>query len=256
MVDIKTPDSRSCGGSLRMVLDESASINDANWQKQVVATADAIRDPGIVRLLIKSGGTALGVDSFDNAVSERIGWTIIRSQEDANALANKLYAIGAQEGRSKGDTNIGRALHFALDQLKSSPCPGNGVIDISTDADNNGDTDPRGYMDTFAAQSLLLSARKRAEREGWVINGIGVDGLRNKGENVRRMLEADVITKHTGGFAVGTSWDEYAPVLRDKLSREIAQVKQGHEQLPVQYAGSLVPTPTPHVHDGTAQTRK
>lgn len=217
-----------CGGSLRLLLDESASISAENWQKQVNATADAIRDPGIVRLLTKAGGTALGVDSFDNRVRERVSWTIIRSQADAERFSSALRAISAHSGQARGETNIGRALLFSLgkiDEMQDSPCRGEGIIDISTDADNNGDTDPHGYLNTVAARGLLETARKQAEEQGWRINGIGVDGETNKGEKVFQLLERDVITKRTGGFAVGTSWQDYGTVIRDKLSREIAQLQ-------------------------------
>lgn len=214
---IQSSGTQGCSRSLVLLLDESYSINADNWKKQVHATADAISRPDIAELLSRNGGTAIAVASFNYQARQRLDWQVIRSQQDADAFADAFRHIGPKAG---GATNIGRGLAVSLENIHRSPCKGEAIIDISTDAHNTA----AAYVDGGEAIALLEAARAQAIAEGVVINGIGVDGQSQKGDAVRRMLEQKVITPT--GFAMGTAWEDYAEAIYKKLRLEL------HSQLP------------------------
>lgn len=205
---IRSGNAASCDTSLVLLLDESQSIADRDWLKQVHATADAIEHPDIVEIFTRKGGVALAVDSFDDAVQRRLDWTVVRTQEEANAFASRLREMAGSQ--KQGTTDIGSALDHALDSFGGTPCQRvKDIIDISTDATNNGSP---------YARIMLERARKRAVAEGVVINGIGVDGY-SHGEEVLRLLKENIITPT--GFAQGTSWNDYGEEIYKKLREEL-----------------------------------
>lgn len=215
----------NCYTSLRLLMDESHSIEPMDWRKQVYATAAAIEHPDIVKLFERNEGVAVAVDSFDDEVRNRLGWQVIRTPEEASAVAARLRAMeGDQSG---GSTDIGNALTHAIGSFANSPCiPEKMIIDISTDGVNSG---------APYAVTVLDRARKTARNQGVVINGIGVDGNGYRDGSVQKMLEEKVIVN---GFATGTSWTKYEDEIRKKIQRELSF------DLP---AEPSTPVPSPHV---------
>lgn len=206
---------KRCSMSLMLLLDESGSINDENWQHQVHGTADALQRPDIVKMLERQGGVAVAARSFGSDSMERIPWTVLREQKDADAFAAKLRTIQQR----KGGTNIGAAINDALDDFDKTPCLRHAsIIDISTDADNAGSL-PQITMSRYNAALELRYARMAAEKQGVTVNGIGVNGTSQRGQAVQEMLERDVITEN--GFAMGTQWSDYREAIYKKLSREL-----------------------------------
>lgn len=193
-----------CALALVLMLDSSGSVPDAAWQMQVEAHADALADPAIGRIIARDGPVAVMVAAFDDAPRTLVSWRILEGPADAAALARQV-AGAARPGN--GMTHTGRALAFALAELRRAPCTADRqVIDLVTD----------GPGDDAAA---IDAARGEAEARDVRINGLAVITI--PGVEAMPWLRERVVTP--GGFVVSADgWENVAAALRRKLTMEIS----------------------------------
>lgn len=191
-----------CAVALILLMDVSASIDDANWQKQRDGTADALAHPtvqGIVEAL--EGGITIQAMVFGGRAHVALPWRVARTSLDLDAFATDMKAL---QRRTEMATNTGHAIETALDQMAQTPCtPAKKVIDLSTD----------GIDD----KTTMEAARDKAQARGITVNAIGVGAY----HNLETFLRDSTITED--GFAIiSEAWDDFARAILRKIRTEIA----------------------------------
>lgn len=189
-----------CAAALVLLLDASASILPDEWRVQVEATAAGLEDAAVARILERGPGVAVKAIAFSDGTTTMVGWRHLRAAEDARRFADALRA--APRGPSAG-TDIGGALHAALDSLDAAPCAAEQeVVDLSTDGE--------------APAEPVHAARDRAAERGTRINALGVGA-----PEAAEWLRENAVTP--GGFALHAGrWEDYPAAIRRKLTLELA----------------------------------
>jgi hypothetical protein len=193
-----------CALALVLLLDSSGSVPDPAWNLQVQAHADALADPAIGRIIAGQGGVAVMVAAFDSAPRTLVSWRILETAADAAAMAR---VIAGAPRPAHGMTQTGRAMAFALDELRRAPCmPDRQVIDLVTDGPGD---DP----------AEVEHARAEAEARDVRINALAV--ITTPGLDAVGWLRANVVTP--GGFVMpADGWEDVAAALRRKIAWEIS----------------------------------
>jgi hypothetical protein len=193
-----------CSLALVLLLDASGSVPDPAWNMQVQAHADALADPTIGRIIAREGAVAVMVAAFDDAPRTLVSWRMLEGPADAAAMARTL--AGAQRP-GRGGTATGRAMHFALEELRRAPCvPDRAVIDLVTDGP--GDDAP-----------ALARARAEAEARDVRVNALAV--ITYPGIDTFGWLRGAVVTP--GGFVMAADgWEGVSAALRRKITWEIS----------------------------------
>lgn len=193
-----------CTLALVLLLDSSGSVPDPAWNMQVQAHADALADPAIGRIIEREGGAAVMVAAFDDAPRTLVSWRVIEAAADAAAMARAL--AGAPRPGNRG-THTGRALAFALEELRRAPClPDRAIVDLVTDGPGD---DP----------AVVARARAEAEERDVRINALAV--VTYPGIDAPAWLRANVVTP--GGFVMAADgWEDVAAALRRKITWEIS----------------------------------
>jgi hypothetical protein len=193
-----------CALALVLLLDSSGSVPDPAWNMQVQAHADALADPAIGRIIGRDGAVAVMVAGFDDAPRILVPWRILEGPADAVAAARQV--AGAPRPGNRG-TATGRALAFALEELRRAPCVADRqVVDLVTD----------GPGDDAVA---LDRARAEAEARDVRVNALAV--ITYPGIDAPAWLRANVVTP--GGFVMAADgWEDVAAALRRKITWEIS----------------------------------
>lgn len=193
-----------CGLALILLMDASGSVNQAAWQAQLEAHADALADPAIGRAMAGQGATAVTVIAFGDAPHVLVPWRVVDAAADAEGPAREVMAAQRPE---HGGTHTGRALGFALDHLERAPCvPERAVIDIVTDGPNDD-------------RARLAEARERAIAQDVRINALVINTY--PAADPVGWAREELITP--GGFVVeADSWADVAAALRRKVTWEIS----------------------------------
>lgn len=195
-------DMLGCAVALILLMDVSASIGDADWQKQRDGTAEAFMHPtvqGTVEAL--EGGVAIQAMVFGGRAHVALPWRVARTGADLDAFAVDMKALKRQ---TEIATNTGRAVEAALDQMDNAPCEATKkVIDISTDG--------------IDEKVTVEAARNKAQAKGITINAIGVGAY----PDLETFLRDSTITED--GFAIiSEGWDDFARAILRKIRMEIA----------------------------------
>jgi Ca-activated chloride channel family protein len=149
----------TCDIGLVLALDVSGSVSAADFDLQANGIADAFEDPEVVEALsYYDGGVMVAVVQWSNTNFQRtsVGWTVIRSHEDAGSLAEKIRLMS----RGAADlTATGSALLFANALFGQAPADClRRVIDVSTDGISNRGPDMSRTADAVAATGTLINA--------------------------------------------------------------------------------------------------
>lgn len=185
------------GLCLALLLDASGSVDRAEWELQVNATAAAIEAPETVAKIVQAGGAAVWAAEFASITIPMVDWHVIRNEHDAKVFAAALVAHVRQESMS---TASGDAVLAALAALRIAPSCERQVVDVSTD----------GWANSGA---LISEAIETAERQGALVNAIVIED------------EPQVLEKYrdaVNGFALPATWETYAQAIKQKLNLEIA----------------------------------
>lgn len=186
---------------LVMLLDASASVDDAAWRLMLNGHAEAFRTPAIVRAAEQDGLAVMAIQYSDAHTST--GWRVLRTAADAAAFAGLFHRMSRDHG---GGTNTGRAMLAALDAMDAGPACEQHVIDVATDGPAN-DWDQ------------VRIARERAQHLGVRVNALGI--VTHADPNPEHWLRAEVIT--ADGFAiVAQGWGDFARAVARKLVMEVS----------------------------------
>ena len=204
-----------CAVALVMMIDSSSSVNTARFRMQRDATAAALENSAVTRIIEKQGGIAVSVVGFSYKAGTLLDWTVLHNAEDAAHFADLLRKVSHSYGSA---TLTGHGLEFSLEQLRHAPCGENQVIDVSTDGPGDDD-------------AVLGRARREAETQGVHINGLLVtpdypamisdDYRKREIENGMQWMNNHLITEN--GFAViANGAADYPDIIRRKIAAEIA----------------------------------
>lgn len=201
----------SCLVGLLLLVDVSASVNDARYDLQRNGTKQAFQNKEVQEIILKNSPMAVSIIEWSSPISIKttLKWTIINNQEDLNNLVNKIT-----EGNrtSSGITALNHAVRTGINYFDRSPCQmDRKIIDISGDGPNN-----------FGMDEEKEDNKKIAEEKGITINGLPIEaktpyGVFNEGieEYYRTIITYD-------GFVIPATMETFIESLRKKLIMEIS----------------------------------
>ena len=165
-------------------------------------------------------------------------WSIIEDQKTADAFAEKLRAAPIQRGRR---TSITGAILTSMEQLRKAPFrPIRRVIDISGDGPNNDGGLVSNVRDTAIASGVTINGLPIIMKRPWV-SPYDLASLDN--------YYRDCVIGGPGSFmVVVTEREQFAPAIKSKILREVAQASQNDITAP--------PKPTADCQVGERQWRQ
>lgn len=205
----------ACLAAVVLLLDASGSISDHQFAIQRDGTAAAFEDSRVIAAIRASPGVAVLAGVFGYEAHRRIGWRMIRDEDEGRDFAATLRALPRDYQSSV--TAIGAAVDFARRELEAPPCdPRVSVIDISTDG----------------AESLTrlppATARDQAAADGIIINAllfVDTGMLPPDDDPALSLAAAEAWMREnivTGFVRIANGGDGYAEAFREKFLREIA----------------------------------
>ena len=216
--------------ALVLAVDVSRSMSYEELRIQREGYAAAISSPQVVRAIGQGAYRRIAITLFEWAANvhanEIIGWTIIESQADADAVAAELLAT-----RSFGErrTSISGAIHHATGLLETAPLLADRrVIDISGDGPNNQGVPVTEARDEAVAKGITINGLPMMTRDGFA-QQFHIDDLDR--------YYTKCVIGGPGAFMVPVNdWDQFAEAVRRKLVMEIGQVEEAAPRVvPVQF---------------------
>lgn len=215
---------------LSLVIDVSPSVDNTEFALQMAGYEAAFKDPAVQAVIAAlPGGIAVNVIFFSLNAVEKIGWTQIIGAAGANAFADLFSALTRTPPTNNG-TDIAEGYNLAISSFDGNGFEGaRRTIDISGDGPQNLNGGCPGFGDGLdpACIAQTSAARAVAEAAGIRVNGLVIgpdDPLFGAGGGVGYYTD-QLIT--SDGFAVAaTNFAAFAPVVRDKIIREIQQVPE------------------------------
>lgn len=204
------------GTALVFAVDASGSVDDVEYVLQMGGLSHALRDPEVASAVQSAGGVALAAVIWsDTAVGTSIvGWQAVRNSQDIDRFARLIEGLPRSGG---GSTEMGHGITQALDLLDDPGlCAMRRVIDVSGDGKET--LYPRRRYGV-----PVLSARKRAEEAGVVINGLAIV---DEEADLEEYYRSQVIAGAAAFVIVADSFADFATAMRAKLLREITPVNQ------------------------------
>jgi hypothetical protein len=148
--------------SLVLAIDVSASVTAERFELQRRGTAQAVASAEFAEAVSRGPRHAIAIAVFEwSGMGEQtvvIPWTVVRSTEEASAVAERLLVVPRA---FNGSTAVGEAIYFAADLLASAPEAERRVIDVSGDGRAN-------------AGRNASAARDLAVADGNIINGLPI----------------------------------------------------------------------------------
>lgn len=194
--------------ALVLSVDTSTSVDNGEFRLQMAGLATAFRDPSVQYAILTGAPRGLAVTlvqwSGKDAQVQAIPWTLIRTQLDAERLADAIsvtdrLVVG-------GRTALGEAMAHGVALLgELEQTARRNVIDISGDGGSN-----EGRLPT--------EARELARRAGVQINGIAI---LNEEPRLDHYFRSDVIVGPGAFLVTATDYVDFARAMRMKLVREI-----------------------------------
>jgi len=207
---------------LVLAVDVSLSVTPREIEIQRRGYAEAITSPDVMEAVRAGllGRIAISYMEWAGSGSQRsvIGWTLIETEQDAHAFAQKLLSA---PGGTLRRTSISEALAYAAATFDDNGFEGlRKVIDISGDGPNN-------------SGGPVVQARDAALARGITINGLPL--MTQEGYGGRWDLEDldlyynDCVIGGPGSFVIPVvSWSAFADAVRRKLVMEIADLGPRH----------------------------
>ncbi|WP_244501797.1 DUF1194 domain-containing protein [Stappia sp. ES.058] len=201
--------------ALVLAVDVSRSMSHEEMRIQRRGYAAAISSPEVLRAIAQGPRGRIAVTLFewagDHHAREIVGWTMIETRADAEAVAAKLLSAYSQGERR---TSISGGIDHAVGLLETMPYAAQRrVIDVSGDGPNN--------------QGLPVTvARDAAVRKGITINGLPLmtEGGYGTIFNIPDLDEyyRRCVIGGPGAFMIPVDdWDQFAEAVRRKLVLEI-----------------------------------
>lgn len=196
-----------CALALILALDVSGSVDPGEWRLQTEGLAQAFRSPELGKVILAlDGALHVSVTQWTGTGRQRqaLEWAALRDPADIAAFAGMMQ--GMARSWRHFSTAIGEAIQHAVAVGRAAPpdCRRK-VIDVSGDGVSNEGVAPR-------------IARQAAMAEGWVINGLAIQGAEESpAEHYRR----EVIAGPGAFVEVAADFDDYPRAILRKLLREI-----------------------------------
>lgn len=215
---------------LSLVVDVSPSVDDTEFAVQMDGYEAAFQDAAVqAAIAALPGGIAVNVIFFSQNAVEKVGWTHLEDAADADAFAAAFSSLSRTPPVNSG-TDIAEGYTLSIGSFDGNDFEGSrAIIDISGDGPQNLNDGCPAFGDGTAAACVAQTdaARALAEDSGITVNGLVIgpdDPLFGAGGGVA-YYETYIIT--SGGFATAaTDFDAFAPVVRDKILREITGVPE------------------------------
>lgn len=199
---------------LVLALDTSTSVDGAEFALQQQGFAEAFRHSDVINAIEQAGGGGVAVTlvhwSGRGQQGTSVGWMLVRNQEDAAALADKI----AQSQRLlSGFTDIAGAISYSLSRFEGNGYEGRRkVIDVSGDGTSNGPS--------------AAKARDAANASGVTVNGLVIYNEEyDLGELAKTNLfdhyKAHVVGGPGAFLMAAKDFDGFREAIRKKLVREI-----------------------------------
>jgi len=197
---------RACGVALLLALDVSASVDGAEYRRQMDGLAAALTDARVVAAVeAQPGGVALAAYEWSGRARQSVivPWRIVAGTP---GLARAASAIaGHPRGSSEFPTAIGFALGYGHTMLRRAPACTRRVLDVSGDGVGNDGFPP-------------ASAYRAFDFSGVTVNGLAIRGAEAE---VVRFYREEVIRGPGAFVIVADGFDDYARAMREKLLREL-----------------------------------
>ena len=169
---------------LVLAVDVSSSVDRTEYDLQIHGLAEAFRHPAVQSAIraVGSAGIAVAVVQWSGQGEQSLAvdWTQVTDRASASALAREIDNTARQ--LSGGQTAIGDALTFSLDQIEANGFQGRRrVIDVSGDGRANDGIEPSLARDLAVAQGVTVNGLTILNEEPFVdsyygYNVIGGDG--------------------------------------------------------------------------------
>ncbi|MHA1537437.1 MAG: DUF1194 domain-containing protein [Alphaproteobacteria bacterium] len=215
------------GLELVLLVDGSASVDDGEFRLQTDGLSAAFASTAVraaIRTLAPLGMAVCVVQWADHAQQYKsVDWTVLRRDADALSLAGKIAAMPRLT--DGGQTAIGNALGFALNQIRSNGYAGlRRVIDVSGDGRAN-DGRP------------LRTARRAVLDHGITINGLAI---LNELPHLDKYFRSHLIGGEGAFVMTATDYTDFASAMRHKLEREIGSVPVTNNVIPDTIPGAII----------------
>ena len=197
---------RACETALLLAIDVSNSVDVAEYRLQVDGMADALLDPEIREILVR-GQVALSVMQWSGVDQQAMSIPWRRMETPADVAAFAVDARNMRRAFINSNTAPGDAIRAALRQFGPVGDCGRHIIDVSGDGPENAGTG-------------TPAARRAAELNGVIINGIAIESL---GVSITQFYRRSVITQY--GFVItARRHEDYPRAIREKILRELTKV--------------------------------
>jgi hypothetical protein len=206
-----------CRLALLLGLDVSASVDAAEYQRQLSGVASALITPEIVEAFLNGPGpVALSIYEWSGRFQQDVivDWTLVTSEEDLTRIADRM----ARQVRRYEDfpTALGYALGFASTHFADAPPCLFQTLDISGDGQNNDGFPPGAAYAHFPF-------------EGITVNGLAIGGASRE---IEQYYLQEVIRGPGAFVEYADGFDDFADAIRRKLERELRVMILGDLALP------------------------
>lgn len=197
--------------ALVVSVDISNSVDERRFQLQMGGIAAALEDDGVLDAILSgpTGGIAFAMVSWADKPKTTIPWTVIRTKEDAKAVATKIRALPRDGGEF---TCVAGMLRNVADKLVTQiPVrAGRIVIDVSGDgADNCNATQP------------TTEIRDELVKDGVTINGLPIlEG--DQKATLEKWYDSNVKGGPSGFVLPALGFDDFPRAIRQKFIFEMS----------------------------------
>src|SRR5258707_4252060 len=187
-------------------VDVSGSVNTERYELQRTGIAGIFADQRIEQFL--TDGLAVAIMEWSDGHTVVVPWTILRTPDDAFALAQRISKTSRSPGFS---TELSLAMLAAADLLDACPCEAaTRIVDVSGDGPNNGPV------------STPL-ARNEVVARGIRVNGLPI--VTPSEPDLAQWYSANVIGGAGAFLEVANGFEDFARAMRRKFQLEIAGVE-------------------------------
>jgi hypothetical protein len=181
----------------------SGSVNTERYELQRAGIAGIFADQRIEQFL--TDGLAIAIMQWSDGNTVVVPWTILRTPNDALALARRIGETTRSPGRN---TELSLAMLAAADLLDACPCqPASRIIDISGDGPNNGPVSTPLARDQVVARGIR-------------VNGLPI--VTPPWPDLAKWYAANVIGGAGAFLEVANGFEDFARAMRRKFQLEIA----------------------------------
>jgi len=184
-------------------VDVSGSVNTERYELQRAGIARIFADERIEQFL--TDGLAVAIMEWSDGYTVVVPWTILRTPEDALAVARRIGETKRSPGFS---TELSLAMLAAADLLDACPCePETRIIDVSGDGPNNGPVSTPLARDQVVARGIR-------------VNGLPI--VTPFEPDLAEWYDANVIGGDGAFLEVANGFEDFARAMRRKFQLEIA----------------------------------